>query len=248
MRAIDRCTQTNRWRHYAAGEKLLFAVGVMAVSLISAGWAGQVVVLIAMLVLMNIGAGIAWIDILRAARVPFLFIATGTLAQLVSVTLVGYVPTFSLVSVEGIDKACFVALRSGTCVSALLFLALTTPLSSILQLLQRMGLNAEISDIAMVMFRTIWLLLDCLEAGQRSLGARLGYTSNRRMLRSNGLLLASLLPRVLDRGRRMETGLAARGYTGRLNFISVERPASGAGLLVVGGVLAGVFVLTWWLG
>ncbi|UBI79425.1 hypothetical protein J3R84_28580 (plasmid) [Ensifer canadensis] len=53
---------------------------------------------------------------------------------------------------------------------------------------------------------------------------------------------------MLDRARRMETGLAARGYTGRLNFISVERPASGARLLVIGGVLAGVFVLTWCLG
>ncbi|MBM3096296.1 hypothetical protein GFB56_37270 [Ensifer sp. T173] len=165
MRAIDRCAQTNRWRHYAAGEKLLFAVGVMAVSLISAGWAGQVVILIAMLVLMNIGAGIAWVDILRAARVPFLFIATGTLAQLVSVTVVGYVPTFSLVSVEGIDKACFVALRSGTCVSALLFLALTTPLSSILQLLQRMGLNAEISDITVFCSHLFYLACSTVPGG-----------------------------------------------------------------------------------
>ena len=66
----------------------------------------------------------------------------------------------------------------------------------------------------MVMFRIIWLLLDCLEAGQRSLGARLGFNGNRRMLKSSGLLLASLLPRVLGRARRMEAGLAARGYTG----------------------------------
>ncbi|WEZ85925.1 CbiQ family ECF transporter T component (plasmid) [Rhizobium sp. 32-5/1] len=111
-----------------------------------------------------------------------------------------------------------------------------------------MGLNAEISDIAMVMFRIIWLLLDCLEAGQRSLGARLGFAGKRRMLRSSGLLLASLLPRVLGRAKRMEAGLAARGYTGRLNFISVETPASRARLLAIGTVLCGMFFFMRWLG
>lgn len=248
MRAIDRCSQTNRWRHYAAGEKLLFALGVMFVALLSAGWKGQVVILISMLVLTHVGAGIAWRDLVRAARIPILFIATSTVAQLVSVTMPEAIPKFSVVSADEIEKACFVALRSSTCVSALLFLSLTTPLSSLLQLFQRMGVNAEVSDIAMVMFRIIWLLLDSLEAGQQSLGARLGYTSNRRMLRSNGLLLASLLPRVLDRARRMEAGLAARGYTGRLNFISAERPASGGRLLLIMGFLVSVFVLTRRLG
>ncbi|MDH6269555.1 cobalt/nickel transport system permease protein [Rhizobium sp. SG_E_25_P2] len=248
MRAIDRCAQTNRWRRHAAGEKLLWALGVLAVSLTTAGWVGQIAILSSMLALLSIGARIPWRDIAKAARIPFLFIATGTAAQLVSVALVDHAPTFSLVSGQEMEKACFVALRSSACICALLFLALTTPLSSILQLLQRMGLNAEISDIAMVMFRIIWLLLDCLEAGQQSLCSRLGYTSNSRMLRSNGLLLASLLPRVFARARRMETGLAARGYTGRLSFISVERPASGVRLLIIGSGLAGALVFTWWLG
>ncbi|WEZ85926.1 CbiQ family ECF transporter T component (plasmid) [Rhizobium sp. 32-5/1] len=58
---------------------------------------------------------------------PLLFIVTGTLAQLISVTTVNAVPTFSLVSGAGVEKALFVALRSSTCVAALLFLALTTP-------------------------------------------------------------------------------------------------------------------------
>lgn len=247
MRAIDRCAQTNRWRHHAAGEKLLFALGIMSISLSSAKWGVQAALLVSMLALMTVGAGVSGRDIARAARVPLLFIATGTVAQLFSVTMDGYVPSFSLVSAAGIDEALFVALRSFACVSALLFLALTTPLSSILQLLQRMGLNAEISDIAMVMFRIIWVLLDCLDAGRRSLDARLGYTGNRRLLKSNGLLLASLLPRVFARARRMETGLAARGYTGRLAFISIERPASRARLLAIACFLALLFILSWWL-
>lgn len=245
MRAIDRCAQTNRWRHYATGEKLLLALGLMIISLVSVGWAGQIGLLIATIALMKAGAGLRFGDIFKAARVPMLFIITGTVAQLVSVSMTGLVPTLSLVSGDAAYSACFVALRSTVCVSALLLLALTTPLSSIVQLLQRIGLNAEISDIAMAMFRLIWLLLDCLEAGQQSLAARLGYTNNRRMLRSNGLLLASLLPRVLGRAQRMEAGLAARGYSGRLNFISVEQPASTARLVMISCLLGTVAVLMW---
>lgn len=207
----------------------------------------QIILLLSMPALITMGAGIGWRDIVRAARVPLLFIATGTVAQLCSVTMAGYVPVVSLAPAEGIEKALFVALRSSACVGALLFLALTTPLSSILQLLQRMGLNAEISDIAMVMFRIIWVMLDCLNAGRQSLDSRLGYSGSRRLLKSNGMLLASLLPRVLARARRMETGLAARGYTGRLDFISIEKPSSRARLLGIGGVLALGFILSWWL-
>jgi cobalt/nickel transport system permease protein len=248
MRSIDRCAQTNRWRHAAAGEKLLVSLGLMAMSLSSMLWMVQVALLLSMLALMTIGAGISGRDIAKAARIPLLFIATGTIAQLFSVTMVGAFPTFSLVSGADIGKVLLIALRSSTCVSALLFLALTTPLSSILQLLQRMGLNAEISDIAMVMFRIIWVLLDCLDAGRQSLDARLGYSGRRRMLKSNGLLLASLLPRVFARARRLETGLAARGYTGRLSFISIERPASPVRLTAISGALVFCFGLTWWFG
>lgn len=248
MRAIDRCAQTNRWRHHAAGEKVLLSLGIMVTSLSSTNWGVQAVLLASMLTLMTCGARISCRDIARAARVPLLFIATGTLAQLFSVSLEGYAPRLAWVASAEINQALFVALRSIACVSALLFLALTTPLSSILQLLQRMGLNAEISDIAMVMFRIIWVLLDCLEAGRQSLDARLGYSGNRRVLKSHGLLLASLLPRVFARARRMETGLAARGYTGRLDFISIERPASNARLLLIGCILALLVALTWWLG
>ncbi|SMD19294.1 cobalt ECF transporter T component CbiQ [Rhizobium sp. RU36D] len=248
MRAIDRSAQTNRWRHHAAGEKVMLSLGIMIISLSSTNWGLQLATLVSMVVLMVVGAGISCRDVGRAARVPVLFIATGTFAQLFSVSLEGYVPSFALSPEAAVHQALFVALRSAACISALLFLALTTPLSSILQLMQRMGLNAEISDIAMVMFRIIWVLLDCLDAGRQSLEARLGYSGNRRLLKSNGLLLASLLPRVFARARRMETGLAARGYTGRLDFISIERPASHARLLLIGTLLALLFALTWWLG
>ena len=50
----------------------------------------------------------------------------------------------------------------------------------------------------------------------------------------------SLFQRSLDRGRRLETGLAARGFTGDLPQLGSDRTASGGWLLA--GVLLPVAV------
>lgn len=246
MHAIDRSAQTNRWRKKPASAKLLVSIGLMAMSLGLPGWSAQVSVLLAALGLVVFGAGVAPRDLAHAFAVPFGFILTGAVAQMLTLDHHGWVPLIGLQGAEGLAKAGFVSFRSLACVAALLMLALTTPLTSLLQLFQRLGLNADISDIAMIMVRMIWLTLDCLESGSRSISARLGYTSRRRMLSSSALLGASLLPRVLSRAQRMETGLAARGYGGRLAFLSVEEQASSASLgMIALGLLSLTFLLAW---
>jgi cobalt/nickel transport system permease protein len=247
MRAIDLAAQTNRWRNIAAGEKAFASLGMMAIALTNAQFTAQIVVMLLMTGLVIFGAGIEWRVFLEAARVPLLFILTAVTAQLVSLDHDGWMPHLALVDPETMRAAAFVALRSTACVAALLFLALTTPLVSLLHLCQRLGLNADISDIAMIMFRFVWLLLDCLEAGQKSLAARLGFSSRRRMLKSSALLAAGLFPRVFDRARRTETGLAARGFDGKLRFLTEERLASSGNLLLIAASLTGLAACLWWL-
>ncbi|GGB59403.1 cobalt ECF transporter T component CbiQ [Tistrella bauzanensis] len=240
MRAIDRSAHTNRWRHWPAAEKLVVCTGLMLVSLLAAGWAGQVIILAGLVAALLAGARVRPGDLARAAMVPVGFIATSTLAQMVTLDLSTGWPVFGIAGPEARLQALFVGQRSLTCVTALLALALTTPLTSILQLFQRRGLAGDIGDIALMMFRIIWLVLDCLEAGQRAQAARLGHEGARRMIRSNGRLLACLLPRVLDRAQRMNTGLGVRGYDGTLRFVSVEAAASAPR---IAGLCSGLVVL-----
>ena len=237
MRSIDRCAQTNRWRRVPAAEKLLFAVGMMLVALFASSWTVELMVMAAMVAAAHFGAGIALRDLQRAAIVPLGFIATSTVAQAVTLggpTWIGIAPAETLV------HAGFVGVRSTACVLALLFLALTTPLTSIVAVFRRMGLSKDLADIALLMFRLIWLLLDCLDAGRRSQVARHGHDGWRRTVHSNGMLLASLLPRAMGRADRLNAGLAARGYDGDLRFISIEQPVNavrlGAALAVVGAM------------
>jgi cobalt/nickel transport system permease protein len=242
VRLIDRNAQTNRWRRVPAIDKAAFALGMMIVSLCTPGWAVQGMIILIMLASLLFGAGVALRALLSCAAIPLGFIAASSLAQIVTLHFARGVPVLGLSWNELVPVA-HVALRSFACVSALLWLALTTPLTDILQLLRRMGVGSEISDIALMMFRFIWLTLDCLDSGVQSQANRLGYSGYRRGLHSMGLLMAALLPRVLSRARRLEAGLAARGYQGELRFIQLHQPASRRRQFGILGLLVSVAVL-----
>ena len=234
MRSIDRSSHTNRWRRLPTAEKALFALGMIVAALLAGHWLVLLAILALTLGVTIIGARISWFDLQNAARVPLGFIALSTLAQLVTLNFEPGWPQFGIASFEATLGALLVGLRSTTCVAALLFLALTTPLSSILDLLRRVGLSRDLSDIALLMLRMIWLLLDCLDAGWRSQVNRLGHCGWKRSIRSSGSLAVALLPRVLGRAQRLNEGLASRGFTGDLRFISVERQTSWQRLALVG--------------
>jgi cobalt/nickel transport system permease protein len=241
VRLIDRNAQTNRWRRIPAAEKAALAIGMMVVSLLS-GWAAQLLIIALMSGLLIFGARVKARDVWNSATIPFSFIALSSAAQLVTLHFEHGWPVFGI-AWEAWLPAMHVALRSFACVMALITLALTTPLTDVVQLLRRVGLSPEISDIALMMFRFIWLTLDCVESGVQSQANRLGYASYRGGLHSMGMLLASLLPRVLSRARRLEAGLAARGYTGELRFIELQQDASWRRQVAIVALLAGVALL-----
>jgi cobalt/nickel transport system permease protein len=225
MRFVDRSAHTNRWRRIPCLEKLALAIGMMVAALTTTSWLAEGAILVVMVGLTLFGAHVAWRDLARAAAAPVGFVLVGTLAQAVSIRFGGTGPMFELTK-EALLGACFIALRSLACIAALLSLALTTPLPDLLRLLRRVGLGRDVGDMALVMFRFIWLLLDCADRGRQSQLNRLGYAGYRRGFSSLGALMAALLPRALSRAQRLETGLLARGYDGDLRFISLEQPVS----------------------
>jgi cobalt/nickel transport system permease protein len=215
---------------------------MMVVSLCTPGWLVQGAIILLTWASLLAGARVPPRDALSCAAIPLGFIAASSVAQIISLRVAPGMPVLGLSS-AAFEPAARVALRSFACVSALLWLALTTPLTDILQLMRRVGLGHEISDIALMMFRFIWLTLDCLESGVHSQANRLGYVGYRRALHSMGMLMATMLPRVLGRARRLENGLAARGYNGELRFVAIERPTSRLRQLAIVTLLLGVAVL-----
>ncbi|KIL98171.1 Transmembrane component CbiQ of energizing module of cobalt ECF transporter [Paramagnetospirillum magnetotacticum MS-1] len=236
--AIDRLSQSGPWRERALAEKAVLAFGLLALALVLPPWPGGALVLVAAWALALGGARIALVDWLRLNAMPLGFVLTGALTLAVDVDAQG----LHLAADQGL-RAVQVVLRASAAVSALLLLAATTPAPDLVRGLRRLGLSAEIAEIMLLSWHFLFLLQDQAAAIHTAQEARLGWFGHGRQIRSLGMLIAQLLPRAMERARRLEVGLAARGFNGSLPMMSFARPASGKVLaLIVGAeiLLAGV--------
>jgi cobalt/nickel transport system permease protein len=229
MTAIDRLAHTSRWRHRPLAEKALLALGLLVLALVLPPLPGGLLVLAAA-ISAALAARIppkAW---LAAMAAPLGFVTLGAAATLVSLDGTLTSPA----------AAVAVLMRGTASVAALLLLAMTTPAADLIQGCRRLGLSAEIAEIALATYRFVFLLDDTarsIHAGQQ---ARLGYDGFGRSVKSLGLLVAALLPRALDRARRLENGLAARGFDGALPTLAPSHPATMTGMGATVLVLAAV--------
>lgn len=240
---IDRLSQAGRWRKRAPSEKAVLALGLLALSLALPPWPGGALVLGAAWGLALGGARIPAGDWLRLNLLPLGFVLTGAATLAVEVDSHG----LHLAADQG-RRAAEVVLRASAAASALLLLAATTPAPDLVRGLRRIGLPPEIAEIMLLTWHFLFLLQDQATAIRTAQEARLGWFGPRRQVRSLGLLIAQLLPRAMERARRLEIGLAARGFDGSLPMISTAHPASVSVLaLILGGqaLLAGVSL---WLG
>ncbi|HLO77192.1 MAG TPA: cobalt ECF transporter T component CbiQ [Magnetospirillum sp.] len=231
MIASDRLAHTSRWRTRSLTEKTLLSLGLLALALTLPPWPGAALVLVAA-VAAALAAGTPPLALARLALPPMAFILTGAVALLVQVDSGGL-----QVSAAGFPQAAQLILRALAAVAALLLLTVTTPASDLVQGLRRLGLPAEVAEVALTTYRLLFVLLDTAAAMHASQQSRLGHAGWRRRIRSTGLLAAALLPRAMDRARRLELGLAARGFDGQLRTLSPARPVSPLGLTAVAALL-----------
>mgnify|MGYP001810586626 CR=1 FL=1 len=233
--AIDRLAQASRWRGHAVAEKSLLALGLLTLALALPPWPGAALSLAVAWGVALFAARVPWRDWLRLVAAPAGFLLVAALALLVEIG-----PDGPALARDQGRAALDASLRAGAAVSALLLLAATTPAPDLLRAARRIGLPATIAEMALLIWRFVFLLLDAAQAIRAAQEARLGWHGTRRRLRSLGLLVALLLPRALDRARRMEVGLAARGFDGSFRTLAPARPARPAVLAAEALLLAAV--------
>jgi len=120
---------------------------------------------------------------------------------------------------EGARTAMQTGLRALAALSVTLLFAFTVPLPHGIDLLRRMRIPEALLDLILLTYRNIFLLDDGLSAILRAQRNRLGHADWRRSLRSCGLAGGALFVRALTRAMRLERGLAARNYSGRLTVL-----------------------------
>ncbi|MCB5166599.1 cobalt ECF transporter T component CbiQ [Streptomyces bambusae] len=241
MLPIDAAAHGSRWRGRHPLEKALLGLGLTVAALCLPPWPGGPVTAAATLVVLLGPAGVAPRQLWRAFRIPLGFCFTGALPLLVQVGGPGGL--FALAP-GGPRQAAELLLRTSAGSLGVLLFAFTTPVSDVLPRLVRAGVPAPVVDVALVMYRIGFLLLDSLAQVRQAQAARLGTTGRAAVWRSLAGQGATVFVRAFDRAGRMQAGLAGRGYDGTLRVLLPPAAVSGRFLAASGALLAAVVTLT----
>jgi cobalt/nickel transport system permease protein len=150
---------------------------------------------------------------------------------------------------EGLYRGLVLGARVLASVSVIVLLSSATPAHKIFHALRCFGLPEAWVEIALLMYRYTFALVDqaCdVAAAQR---VRLGYSTVRRSLSSAGVLAGTVLTRSIDQAMRTHEAMTLRGYDGKILFCALPGMGRTDRLLVWLGPLAALLVFVpceWW--
>lgn len=135
--------------------------------------------------------------------------------------------------------------RALGCAAAMNFLALTTPLVDIIELLRRWHMPSVLVDIMTVTYRSIFVLLESANTMYIAQDSRLGYMTSRMRAMHNAALLASrLFIEAYRRGKELQIALESRGFNGDLRVLPMTYRFHPI-FAVLGVVMTANLVLLW---
>ncbi len=222
---LEQLSYTNRWRRVHPGPKLLFAACGIAAASISSDPA--VTLLIAcMTVSAALFAGIPPVSYLKVFTLPMLFLACSGATIASRVELHAELPWVAVTFPhEQMLAAARVCSRSAASVTALLFLAFTTPLNDLISLLRRYRCPSILTDLMTLCFRTLFVFSEVVHDVATAQASRMGYSNASNAMRSTGILITALMVQVWQRSLMLHQSALSRANDGPLYFLTPEYPA-----------------------
>ncbi|MCD2143076.1 cobalt ECF transporter T component CbiQ [Rhodococcus pyridinivorans] len=205
---IDTVAWRSPWRQKTVAEKAVLYGGVTTLAVALPPWP-TIPLLLALCLATTRPAGIRLGHVLRCARGPSAFILIAAVSTMFTVDLNNW---HLSVSEEGIVQAAALGARAMTASIAMLMFASTTPLTTVMASLRRLGVPGPCIDVVTVMYRLVFVLLESVSVIRQAQTSRLGYSTPRRTFNSAGLLTAAVLTRAWTQARRLEMGLAGRDF------------------------------------
>jgi len=225
---------TNHWRHRNPWEKVLFGGGFLAVALIIPPMPGAIVIAVIVSLAAIAGARIpvaSWLTVLSVPVSFAILTAVGIMIQ-----IGGSGPGFSVtIDWHSLPIATGLLLRSTAAISCLAFIGWTTPLMELIPVFGRIGIPNVLIDLALMIYHFLFVTATTLREMRRAQSWRMGRADYRSRMRALSMLAGGLFIRCIDRFRRLEDGIQARGYEGRLWVLAPER---GASFAFIGGTIA----------
>ncbi|WP_005038275.1 cobalt ECF transporter T component CbiQ [Holophaga foetida] len=251
---MDDLAYANRLRRVHPAEKAIFAILCLMASLLARS---PIVPLLVLLVMSLVALGVARIPFgawLRISLLPVGFLLVGGLSLAVDIGTPQGAWSLPLgrglslcTTPQGLRLAVHVTARSLGCTAAMLFLAATTPLTDLIQLLRWGRVPDFVIEMLTISYRALFILLETAGQMQRAQASRLGYSSFRTSLRSLGQMVSHLFGRSLQRADLAWNAMLSRGYGEVLCVLPPEYRVSPGRALAGAGVGLGLLLLALFL-
>jgi cobalt/nickel transport system permease protein len=123
------------------------------------------------------------------------------------------------ITADGLNRGILILFKVLGGVSALAFLILTTPVNRVFTVFNDLHIPSEFTDLAILMYRYIFLFLDVVSTMYNSQKTRLGYNSYMSWMHCLAQLAGQVFIRTWEQGEISYKALASRGYNGKLNMV-----------------------------
>ncbi|YAF97183.1 MAG: cobalt ECF transporter T component CbiQ [Nodularia sp. CChRGM 3473] len=224
---IDALAYTNRLRWLAPEQKLLFAIALLIltafvhppIQILIAIWMSTWTVIYARIPLkiylkLVYIASFFWLTSLLALVINGIHLDHLKIIENDAIIGLNIGSYYIYISNQGIEQGWTILARAIASLACLYFVMLTIPFTELLQTLRRFGFPVLLTDILLLMYRFIFVLLNTASEVWIAQQSRGGYCTFRIGIKSLSLLIGQLLKRTLENYRQVSLILASRGFNG----------------------------------
>ncbi len=223
---LDHAAWSSPWRTRSVRDKGVLSLGLLLAAVSLPPFPGGLAVAGVSLVLLLGPIRVGWARLGRIGWLPLLSILIGVATVAISPSWDGG-PRLQVTAV-GLTMATELAVRAVAATLAMLTIACSTPMVDLFSALRHARVPDPLIEIAALIYRFTFGLLESAGAIHAAQEARLGYANRTAAMRSASMGVAALFVRSWDHARRLEAGLAGRGYEDSLRTLEPDRLRSTA--------------------
>lgn len=240
MLIIDKLSYQSKLRYVNAGEKFGFSVATLILCVASRSVLLGILVFAVMGILTVWKGGIPLWRYLKLMTIPLTFLMLNVVILGLSIRrtplevfAISFGNWYLTASKETLYYAFQIFVTAMASVSCLYFLSCNTPMTDILNVLKKLRCPKLLIELMMLIYRFIFVLLDCAQEISISQKSRLGNIDYRTSLKSFGTLVSALFVRAVIRSGFLYDAMESRCYDGDLRVLCEDHPPKKKEILMI---------------
>lgn len=240
MIVVDKLCYGSKLRYVNPYEKFAFAMLTLIFCIVSRSIVMGIFVMGVNALLTIKKGGISGNRYFKLMTIPLAFLVLSTVAIIVNWSrepLDAFALQIGEHYITGSCEDAVMALRlivtALAAVSCLYFLSLNTTMTDILAVFRSLKCPVLISELMLMIYRFIFVLLDSAYYISSSQHARLGYKDYKTSLKSFAGMVQAVFIQSMKRSRVLYDAMEARCYDGRVNVLNEHRPVKRKNVIMI---------------